>query len=105
MKNKILRAIGFFLVFCGVYSFCLMLVFPVEIFVKKIFPVILVAGGLGSLAALIIMISNESEADSMKCPACGREVDALIGRQNDPETKVCADCYVTEDIKKEQEGK
>lgn len=105
MEDKILRIIGFILVGLGVSSFGAMLMLPEAVYINEILTSVLVVGGLGSLVAMIIMIFIAPRAESMKCPACGREVDALIGRGNDPETKVCADCYVLEDIKKEQEGK
>lgn len=93
MKDKILRIIGFVLVGLGLFSVTAALALPEETG-KKIFPFILAGGGLGSLIAVIIMTIPAPRDESMKCPACGREVDALIGRVNDPETKVCVDCHI-----------
>ena len=104
MKNKILRIVGFFLVALGLSLFGAMLIMPETMF-EKIFSFVLVAGGLGSIAAMAIMTIGATSGESMKCPACGREVDALLYRRNNPQEKVCADCYVSEDLKKEQEDK
>lgn len=104
MKNKSLFLIGVFLVSLGLLVIGSLLTLPEHIF-DKIYAPALVIGGIGSLIAVVVMTIGAPGDESMKCPACGREVDALIGRQNDPETKVCADCYISEDLKKEKEEK
>lgn len=91
MKNRVLFLVGVFLVSLGLLVIVSLLTLPEYIF-DKIYASALVIGGFGSLIAATMMIVRESE--SMKCPACGREVDALIGRVNDPETKVCVDCHI-----------
>lgn len=93
-KNKVLRISGFILVALGLLLFTAMLMLPEAVFMKEILPFFLVVGGLVSLGVMIIMTIPAPRDESMKCPACGREVDALIGRVNDPETKVCVDCHI-----------